>query len=84
MSKKWKTEAIAKRVREAKNIVIATLGVVGGEVLPETQLDKLAHDDIDLLALYMELEDSFYIEIQEDTPPKTVQDCIDLAIQELR
>jgi hypothetical protein len=53
-------------------------------VLPEVQLNDLAHDDIDLLALYMELEDFFYTEIQEDTPPKTVQDCIDLATQELR
>jgi len=73
----------AERADKVKSFIVAELGVVDSEVTPGARLEDLATDEIDLLSLFIELEDFFYAEVQDDAPPETVQDCIDLALEDL-
>ena len=83
MSKKQMAAWGAKRAGKVKSLIVAELGVADSAVTPDARIEDLATDDLDLLSLFIELEDLFYVEIQDDAPPEIVQDCIDLAIEDL-
>ena len=83
MSKKQIAEWGAERVDKVKSLIVTELGAMGSEVTPGARLEDLAADEIDLVSLFIELEDFFYIEVQDDASPETVQDCVDLVIEGL-